>query len=319
MDGLRPVAAFLLVLLGAAPVLAQKTTNFTFDYFALFGPYVTIQSTSEDVFAYGLTGSAGTLGNATLVIHTAINFGTNGLLNPGQATAGLYFNAIDSISINFTWDVMASLAPLNALTNGTITGALTGGTITGGTGAYAGASGSLDLMSQASGAIGGSGSVTVGSKTTPLNLTGFNGVVCEPPPVYGASGPCQRDFTEGTVTGSTSLGNVTGTFKIENTYHEFNPSYPQQGVMTLAFNGADSISAVMNFNDPPGTFPIVGGTGAYAGAKGSLNAPSPHSGYNGYEYKGTGTVMVAAPGGPDHNSGQDGFRVVHPDFRERLA
>ena len=44
MDGLRPVAALLLGLLGAVSALAQKTTNFTFDYFALFGPYVTNQS-----------------------------------------------------------------------------------------------------------------------------------------------------------------------------------------------------------------------------------------------------------------------------------
>jgi hypothetical protein len=48
MDGLRPIAILLVGLLGAVTALAQKTTNFTFDYFALFGAYVTNQSTSED-------------------------------------------------------------------------------------------------------------------------------------------------------------------------------------------------------------------------------------------------------------------------------
>jgi hypothetical protein len=282
MACLRPAAVLSLGLVGIVSALAQKTTNFTFDYFALFGPYVTNQSTWEDVFAYGLTGSAGSLGKATLVIHSVVQLGTNGPLSPAQAIAGLYFNAIDSISINFTW---------NNATSTPLPNALTGGTITGGTGAYAGASGSLDLIGQASGAIGGSGSVTVDGKTTPLNLTGFYGDSCAP-------GDCQRDFGEGTVTGSTSLGNVTGTLKIENTYHDlFNPSAPEQGLMTLAFNATDSINVLQNFANS--TVPIVGGTGAYAGATGSLTVTSPvHSGYNGYEFKGTGTVTIPAPGAP---------------------
>jgi hypothetical protein len=183
----------LLGLLGAVSALAQKTTNFTFDY--------------------GLTGSAGSLGKATLVIHSVVQLGTNGPLSPAQAIAGLYFNAIDSITINFTW---------NNATSTPLPKALTGGTITGGTGAYAGANGSLDFIVEASGAKGGSGSVTVGGKTTLLNLTGFYGDECLP-------GDCQRDFREGAVTGSTSLGNVTGTFKVENTYHDlFNPSAPNR-------------------------------------------------------------------------------------------
>ena len=277
MDGLRPVAVLLLGLLGAVSALAQKTTNFTFDYFVVVGPYAPVPNgfTAEDVFAYGFSGSAGSLGRATLTIHTVTMFGKSGPLNPAQAIAGLSFNAIDSISINFT---------VNDASSPPLPNALTGGTITGGTGAYAGASGSLDLIPQG-GAIGGSGSVTVGGKTTPLNLTGFYGPDCLPLG-DGLPGGCQRDFTNGTVTGSTSLGNVTGTLKIENTYHEFDPSILPQGVMTLAFNGTDSISVLANLNDSPVTFPIVGGTGAYAGAKGSLSVSNIHSGYTGYEYKG---------------------------------
>src|SRR5215467_11933954 len=170
------------------------------------------------------------------------------------------------------------------------------GTITGGTGTYVGASGSLDLIPQASGGWGGSGSVTAGGKTMPLNLTGFDGDYCVPPG-DGSSGHCERDFTEGTVSGSTSLGNVTGTLKIENTYYEVDPSRTPQGVMTLAFNGTDSINVLQNFANS--TVPIVGGTGIYAGATGSLTLTSPvHSGSNGYEFKGTGTVTTAAPGAP---------------------
>jgi uncharacterized protein (TIGR03437 family) len=123
-------------------------------------------------------------------------------------------------------------------------------------------------------------------------LTGFNGIVCLP-----LSNPaCQRDFIEGTVTGSTSLGNATGTLKIEQTYHELNPAWPQQGLMTLAFNGTDSINVLVNWDNS--TYPIVGGTGAYAGATGSLSVSNTHSGSTGYEFKGTGTVTVPGPTAP---------------------
>src|SRR5215470_2370400 len=84
----RPVAVLLLGLLGTVSALAQKTTNFTFDYFALFGPYVTNQTTAEDVVAYAFTGSAGSVGKASLVIHTVVQRGKNGPLSPAQATAG---------------------------------------------------------------------------------------------------------------------------------------------------------------------------------------------------------------------------------------
>jgi uncharacterized protein (TIGR03437 family) len=279
---LRPVVVLSLGLLGTISALAQKTTNFTFDYAVYFklGGAAPFGFTAEDSVVYGLTGSAGSLGNATLKINAVFD-NQNGPVSPGHATAGLYFNASDSISVNFTFNDLTS--PLLAI--------LTGETITGGTGAYVGASGSLDLIPQPS-SLGGSGSVTVGGKTTALNLTGFNGIVCLP-----LSNPaCQRDFIEGTVTGSTSLGNVTATLKIEQTYHELNPSWPQQGVMTLAFNGTDSINVLVNWENS--TYPIVGGTGAYAGATGSLSVSNTHSGYTGYEYKGTGTVTLPAPGAP---------------------
>ena len=68
--------------------------------------------------------------------------------------------------------------------------------------------------------------------------------------------------------------------------------------MTLAFNSTDSITVLMNFNDSPVTFPIVGGAGQYAGATGSLSVSNIHSGFTGYEYKGTGTVTTAAAGAP---------------------
>jgi hypothetical protein len=136
----------------------------------------------------------------------------------------------------------------------------------------------------------------VGGKTTPLNLTGFYGIACAPPG-DGSSGDCQRDFLTGTVTGSTSLGSVTGKLKIEQTYYEVDPSRPQQGVMTLVFNGTDSLNVLANWGNSS-TFPIVGGTGTYAGVTGSLSVSNVHSGSTGYEFKGTGTVTTAAAGAP---------------------
>jgi hypothetical protein len=88
--------------------------------------------------------------------------------------------------------------------------------------------------------------------------------------------------------------------------------------MTLAFNGTDSINVLQNFANS--TVPIVGGNGAYAGATGSLTVTSPvHSGYNGYEFKRDGHRNRSPTQSADHYSGQDGLRVIHPDFGERLA
>jgi uncharacterized protein (TIGR03437 family) len=276
MVGLRPVVVFSLGLLGAVPALAQKTTNITFDLFMLFGVYTSNPQMIYDADDWTVLCSAGPLGYATFVTTGVAPVGGA----PLQVTAGLNFNAVDTISFSFTsndpnwWRNLPNLP---------------GGTITGGTGKYAGATGTFDFMLglQESHA---SGTLTLGSQTMPLNLTvgAFQG--CN---------SCARIFTNGTVSGSTSLGNVSGTLDIEYTFHNnVSSSIVPQGVMTLTFNSTDSINVLMSDRDSPVTFPIVGGTGAYAGASGSLNVSKIHSGNNGYEYTGSGTVTTPGPGAP---------------------
>ena len=164
---------------------------------------------------------------------------------------------------------------------------LSGGTITGGTGAYAGATGSLSLNFTATDLITGSGSVTAAGKTTPLNLTNFHGS-------HGCSS-CERDYSNGTFTGKLSLlGAVTGTLRIDNTENSANPSIPSIGTTTLVLNSTDSIIV---FDNSEAASPIVGGTGAYAGATGSAMNTSVTHGCS-FEIQGTVTVTTAVPGAP---------------------
>jgi len=285
MNGIKFSRILWVALLGPISAPAQQTTNFTFDFVVNNAPnlpYIT-----EDPIFWVLTGSTGSLGSATLSLHSVAPMGSNGASTPIQFTGALSFNAIDSISLSFTandpnfWNTLPYPQ-------------LTGGTITGGTGAYAGATGSLDALNfqpSPNPYMQGSGSVRVGGKTIPLNLTNFNGGGC-------GGGFCESWFTTGTVSGSSSLGSVSGSLKVDNTFHLQNSAIVPSGPMTLAFNGTDSVTVLMNFNDAPVVFPIVGGTGAYAGATGSLSVSKIHSGYSGYEYTGTGTVTTAAPGAP---------------------
>lgn len=280
----RFVGLLWMALFGMTSVFAQTTKNFSFDLFVLSGSYSGnfIPQTAEDVFVGSLSGSVGPLGSAALTLKLNAPYGGNGLTTPAQVSGGLYFNAVDSIAFSYTINDpnFFNTLPYPQFTSGTITG---------GTGAYAGASGSLDINITAQ-VTQGSGSVTAGGKTMPLNLTNFYGDFC--------GGCLHRDYLNGTVSGSTSLGNVNGTLKIETTFHELNSAVTPYGPMVLNFNGSDSITVLMNQNDAPVSFLIVGGTGAYQGASGSLNVSSIHSGNSGYEYKGTGSVTIPGPGQP---------------------
>jgi hypothetical protein len=118
------------------------------------------------------TGSVGSLGNATLVItSSSAPIGNSGIMGPMQVTLELAFNQADTLAISF------SESDPNFAMPTTVT--MTGGTITGGTGAYAGATGSLDLtiVKDSAGAFrststtSGSGTVTAGGNTTPLTLS----------------------------------------------------------------------------------------------------------------------------------------------------
>lgn len=266
-------------LLGAISACAQQTTSFTFDFTILTPPGFSY--TNEDQFDLFFSGSAGSLGSATLSLHSLSPGPMGPVSTPIQFTGALNFNAIDSISFSFTVDDpnFWNTFPYPQWT---------GGTITGGTGIYAGATGSFDQLNFQS--PQGSGSIIVGGKTIPLNLTNFNGLTCA---------ICASTFTSGTIAGSTSSGNVTGSFNIDNTFNTLsNGVVTASGPLTLAFNSTDGIAVLMNLNDSPVAFPIVGGTGRYAGATGSLSVSNIHSGYSGYEYTGKGTVTTATPGAP---------------------
>lgn len=275
---MRRIAIVLPGLLGGVLACAQQSRNFTFDLLVNYGPSLTV----EDALVWTLSGSAGPLGSASLKLSASAP-DPGPYSEPVQISGGLYFNALDSIGISFT------ITDPNFWNTLPYPGSLTGGTITGGTGAYSGATGSLDLNFP-QGAVTGTGSVTVGGNTTPLNLSNFYGSYCP--------NNCARYYFNGTISGSTSLSNVTGSLKIDDTFTMMNSSIPAVGPATIAFNDTDSIAFMMNFSGSPVTFKIVGGTGAYAGATGSLNVSSIHSGYSGYEYKGSGTVNTPPAPGP---------------------
>jgi uncharacterized protein (TIGR03437 family) len=209
------------------------------------------------------TGAVASFGSASLVM-TSSSGTNNGASGPAQITFELAFSEADTIAINFTVtdpnfnlvDIITSGGPLT----------LSGGTITGGTGAYAGASGSLDLtVGQTS---SGSGTLTVGGNTMPLELSNFHGSCC-------GNGVREKLYVTMPVTVSGSLGNGTGTLK---QYYYFNPLM-SSGSATITFNSNDSLTFGYSFvptssatGNPPSTFNgnLGGGTGKYANAVGSL-------------------------------------------------
>jgi len=269
-----------LAFLSALAALGQTTTNVDFDIVLTVG-----FDAGENLFIVAESGSVGSLGNASLLISATAPIQGNGFTTPVQIAGSLNFNALDSITFGFT-----SNDP-NFFNNPVAS--LTSGTISGGTGAYAGASGSLNLTFGGSSLITGSGSVTVAGKTTALNLTNFHGS-------QGCPG-CERDYSNATISGTvTPLGQVTGTLKIDNTQNNANSSAPSSGILTVALNSADSINLYLaNANGTgSGTLPVAGGTGAYAGATGAFTANVTQIDATHFEVKGSGTITTAAPGAP---------------------
>ena len=235
------------------------------------------------------TGSAGALGPATLSMSSTPTIDTNGnFIAPILFTATLYFNQNDSIVAVFMDN------DVNFLNESPLT--LSGGTITDGTGAFTGAFGSLTL-NFAMGANNvytttGSGSVTVGSKTTPLTLTNFHGgAFCS---------PCTEEYNNATVTGTVApFGNVTVALSTDVTN---SPPQPKVGFATIPVNATDSI----NFFTPTGfnnlgdtvTETIAGGTGAFAGATGSFTLTIGQNSAGTAMVQGSGTITTAMPGAP---------------------
>jgi hypothetical protein len=264
-----------LVLLGVVAAPGQTTANVTFDG-TLTGGF----DTAENLFIIAETGSTGPPGNAALMI-SAVGMLTKSIVPPFEVTAGLYFNAVDSITASFTssTNFLAGPRPFT----------LSNGTIMGGAGAYTGATGSLTLNFTATDLITGSGSVTAGGKTTQLNLTGF----------HGSQGCqiCERDFTNFTLAGTVNPGGaITGTARSDNTESSMNPSVSSTTVVRLAFNATDSINLFLSDTAVP-ILLVTGGSGAYAGATGSLMTTFAQ-GTSSISSHGIGTVTTPAPGAP---------------------
>lgn len=242
-------------------------------------------SFSSNAFLVSQTGFAGPLGNATLVSNSSATIIANGaFVGPAQVTLGLYFNELDSIAINYT-ESNPSFYSAPTVT-------MSGGTITGGTGAYAGASGSLDLTVvkdiYGNAVTTGTGTLIVAGNSVPLTLTNFAGTFGIAP---------ERDYFSGDITATGSLGNGAGTLLA---YVLSKAPNNVIGTLTLAFNQTDTLSFWFSYiPDPPGTIAppanvaafAEGGTGKYANLKGQMNFATA----NGYHV--TGTLAPFTVGG----------------------
>jgi uncharacterized protein (TIGR03437 family) len=286
-----PLVGLLSVASGAVMALAQTSTNINV---TLKGNNTTFNW--ENTLALAQTGSVGSLGYASLVFTSSsggfsdindTNFG-----GPTQITAELAFNQMDTIAISFTYGNGADF-----VTGGTLN--LSGGTITGGTGAYAGASGSLDLTIVQDGAgaswtmttTTGSGNVIVAGNAIPLTLTNFRGWCCSWRPTR------ERNYSLYPVSVSGSLGNPSGQVKLYN--YPTPPPLAVDGLVTITFNSTDSLTLGYGYTPsaqsiaPPSSFTgnILGGTGKYANAYGALNYTNVSGGLNV-----TGTMTLPASG-----------------------
>jgi len=260
---------------------ASATSNVSLNLTATTG-----DNAAARMFVVGETGSAGALGSAALSLEASSPVSHNAIAPPITIMGSLSFNQLDSINFSFTEnDVNFASGPTIALSNGTITG---------GTGVYAGSTGSLTLnIGQGANASTGSGSLTVGAKTTPLTLSNFHGSV-------GCS-TCELDYSDTTATGTiTPGGNVTLTSRL---YDQNTPPEPTTGTLTISTSNTDSFNlylSVAGLGQSVLTFPatVAGGTGAYAGATGSFMLALGQDNSGNLTLQGNGTLTTAPAGAP---------------------
>lgn len=278
--------AFLLAGSGA---LAQKTTNFTFT--------MTLNAETNTATGHAIGsgfGNIGALGASAINLDLTqpITNDTGAPLDDYKGTISFVFNRLDSFDIAIT------------IPNGTGNFTSVIGNITGGKGAYQGATGSMGFTSSGIGAsaprsqflktagyaLSGNGNITVGGKTTALTLSGANMASLGSSDIF-------RDSNTGTATFS-PLGNAT--FDILG--HGGDNNTRQSAVATFKFNANDSVSTFITFigDTPAPNNPgvIVGGTGAYAGATGSVTLASVSASATSVTITGSGSVTTGATGLP---------------------
>jgi len=181
--------------------------------------------------------------------------GGNSRLGDNQGTISFVFNRLDSFDVS----VDIPDAPGTGAFPKNFTGSISGGA-----GAYKGATGTMSLTVRldnfGNNMVTGNGSVIASGKTTSFTLS-------QPLTLHTGSNGDNNNFSgNGTVT---PIGNATATFNLVGNQGG------SDGVLTLAFNSTDSVRFYISYigdgPPPPNTqATAVGGTGAYAGAVGSL-------------------------------------------------
>jgi uncharacterized protein (TIGR03437 family) len=258
--------------------------------------------TNPNALAFEGTGSVGSLGNATLYVTSpgVYNGPTGVLIPPVTFTGSLIFDQNDAINLGF------SVTDINIPTEQTFS--LSGGTITGGTGAYAGATGSLSLtFTQTAGNVNGnngfgavygltgSGSVTAHGTTTALTLKNF--------PAEGNCPFCTVEYNTSNYAGTAgALGNATLTFPLDVTN---SPPFNKIAAATVQLNPVDSFNFYLSFapsaNMTPGSVlpgNIAGGTGVFAGANGTVMITEGQTSSGTLTITGSATITTIASGTP---------------------
>lgn len=274
---------------------AQTTTNVNLSFTETNQVH-----TSPNALAFEGTGSVGALGLATLFVTSpgVYNGPTGVLIPPVTFTGSLVFDQNDAINLSF------SVTDINIPTEQAFS--LSGGTITGGTGLYAGATGSLSLnfTQTASGGNGqgavysitGSGSVTAQGTTTALTLQSF--------PSQGNCPFCTVEYNTFNLSGTAgTLGNATMTYPLDVTN---SPPFNKIVAGTVQLNPVDSFNYYLSFAPsanqtvPTPALPgnITGGTGAFAGATGTLALTTNENSSGELTQTGPATITTMAPGTP---------------------
>jgi len=267
----------------APPVTPAQTTSFTYS--------ANVSKLSAEA---GNIGGAAPMavtpfGNATgeLTITVPVDQNENRTGDPYDATLVLFFDEVDSLAFN------GSLPSIKGGVAETFTA-----NVSGGTGAFAGAFGSVNftLTLATGGTLTGSGSITVNQKNTAITLQSSF-------PDEGGGG----EYFTGSITGHgattiASLGTASVRYNMNDSVLG-DPTTLAQAIVNFSFNANDGFSALFKFpantSGPPantqGT--IVDGRGTFSGATGTATLTMTPSN-SGTTISGSGSVTVPAPGGP---------------------
>ena len=252
MKSMLKQMTFFLVLTAAWPAgtaIAQTTNiNVNFNLTTQTHPAHSISVSNMSVAPFGV-----------VTVRADLTYpagqGGNGRLGDNQGTISLVFNRLDSFDVS----VDIPDAPGTGAFPKNFTGSISVGA-----GAYKGATGTMSLTVRpdnfGNDMVTGNGSVTASGKTTSFTLS-------QPLTLHTGSNGDNNNFSfSGTVT---PIGNATATFNLVGNQGG------ADGVLTLAFNSTDSVRFYVSYTGegppPPNTqATALGGTGAYAGAVGSM-------------------------------------------------